>query len=79
MSTVKFAELCDVCGRRSEEYTTWPHCRECLRDICQTCAVPGSVREQDRDTLDPIAQVARALHLETVLCRPCAAAESEAA
>jgi hypothetical protein len=34
---VKFAELCDTCGRRSEEYTTWLTCRDCGEDVCYMC------------------------------------------
>jgi hypothetical protein len=34
MSHVRFATTCDVCGKRSEEYATWPYCRECGIDLC---------------------------------------------
>lgn len=31
---VKFATLCDACNKRSEEYTSWPTCRECYGNFC---------------------------------------------
>ena len=34
MGMVRFATKCDWCGKRSEEYTSWPHCRECGLDLC---------------------------------------------
>lgn len=34
---VRFAMLCDGCRRRSPEYTHWPECRQCGRDICFNC------------------------------------------
>lgn len=37
---VRFAALCDQCGRRSAEYTTWPGCRSCGADICPGCQAP---------------------------------------
>lgn len=38
MSMIKFATLCDKCEARSEEYTTWPTCRECMDDVCPKCS-----------------------------------------
>lgn len=37
MSMVRFAQLCDQCGKRSPEYSAWAHCRECSDDACRTC------------------------------------------
>lgn len=37
-----FAMLCDQCGNRSEEYTGWWSCRECMDDVCIDCIVPNS-------------------------------------
>ena len=53
---VRFATLCDRCQRRSEEYTAWPTCKECLEHICDRCDV-ASARTEDE-------------HNET-LCRNC--------
>jgi hypothetical protein len=55
---VRFATLCDRCKARSDEYTSWPHCRECGEDRCPGCYVPGTLREDDGRN--------------TVLCEPCA-------
>lgn len=58
---VRFATTCDRCEARSEEYTAWPSCRECLADICYDCAEHGSLLEADLD------------QPEKVTCRQCAA------
>lgn len=34
---VKFSTICDKCRKRSEEYTSYPHCRECGEDVCVEC------------------------------------------
>ena len=34
MSMVRFASICDICGKRGEEYFAFPYCRECGRDLC---------------------------------------------
>jgi hypothetical protein len=47
--TVRFATLCDTCGARSEEYTTWPSCLECQQDCCPDCYKPGSKTDADVD------------------------------
>lgn len=51
MSIVRFATLCDKaeCGKRSEEYTSWPTCRQCQDDVCKECQVPGSDTEDERN------------------------------
>lgn len=49
MSTVRFATLCDKCGRRSEEYSSWPGCSECLADVCSDCDIPGERTEDERN------------------------------
>ena len=49
MTVVRFATTCDRCHERSEEYTAWPYCRDCLEDICPDCAEPGSLIEADLD------------------------------
>jgi NMD protein affecting ribosome stability and mRNA decay len=61
MATVPFATLCDRCGRRSEEYTSWPSCRDCLDDICPDCDV-ASERTEDE--------------AHSTQCRGCAAEEA---
>ena len=45
---VRFATLCDKCKRRSEEYTSWPTCAECLDDVCDQCDVPSERTEDER-------------------------------
>lgn len=57
---VRFATVCDSygCGRRSEEYSAWPTCRGCDRDVCDGCRA---------HTFDD-ADVDRN---ETCLCREC--------
>lgn len=47
MSMVRFATTCDRCQRRSEEYTSWPSCRECLDFICPNCYADGTLTEGD--------------------------------
>lgn len=47
MSIVRFATLCDHCGRRSEEYSSWPSCRECLEDVCPSCSTNPSEDENN--------------------------------
>lgn len=38
MSMVMYATLCDRCGARSPEYTSWPACPgDCMEDICPRC------------------------------------------
>lgn len=60
---VRFATRCDGCQRRSAAYTSWPSCRECGADTCQTCAQPGTLQEDEGTA--------------TVLCRTCAAIDTE--
>ncbi len=71
---VRYASLCDICGKRSEEYTHWPNCRECDRDICPGCVLPGSVQEVDRDWEGE--EGIEAIHYETVMCVACQRAEA---
>jgi NMD protein affecting ribosome stability and mRNA decay len=47
MSTVRFAMLCDKCGRRSEEYGSWPSCADCGEDVCTDCDVPAARTEDE--------------------------------
>lgn len=48
MSMVRFAMLCDKCGKRSDEYSVWDTCFECMEDVCDDCLVPGSRTEDER-------------------------------
>ncbi len=48
MSMIRFASLCDRCGKRSEEYSRWPECRDCEKDICTDCQLSGSEDVDDR-------------------------------
>jgi hypothetical protein len=34
MGIVRFASICDQCGKRGQEYQVFLHCRECGRDLC---------------------------------------------
>lgn len=61
MTLVRFACICDRCKKRSEEYTAWPSCRECLDDICEDCLVTGTKTDADVD------------QPETCLCADCCA------
>jgi hypothetical protein len=54
MSYIRFATTCDHCGERSEEYTAWPECAECLADLCPNCYVPGSLVEGDGERRDRV-------------------------
>ena len=47
MSMVRFACLCDKCGKRSREYTPWSTCRECFDDVCPACEVHGENTEDE--------------------------------
>ena len=53
MSIVRFANICDVpgCGNRSEEYTAYPECKECGRDICPKHQVKESLDEERNSAL----------------------------
>lgn len=46
---VRFATLCDRCKARSEEYTEWPSCKECMEHICPKCDVPNERTEDERN------------------------------
>ncbi len=48
MSMVRFAQLCDKCGKRSPEYTPWAHCRECGADVCPDCSNENSEDETNK-------------------------------
>jgi hypothetical protein len=72
MATVRYATLCEMCGRRSDEYTEWPECRDCSMHLCPTCAVPGSSQEEDRTTGGGEAGPEVSYEVTTVLCADCA-------
>lgn len=59
---VRFATTCDRCQARSDEYTAWPSCRECLDDICPDCAAPGTLVETDGEGPDRVT--CRTCHAE---------------
>jgi len=48
MSMVKFATLCDQCGKRSEEYTAWPSCEGCGDEVCDDCGRVTKTGDGDR-------------------------------
>lgn len=61
MTMVRFATACNLCGKRSEEYTAWPTCRDCDAHVCPDCAAPdspvtGDGERQDAVTCVPCAQ-----------------------
>jgi len=62
---VRFSSLCDFpsCGARSEEYATWPDCRDCGEQFCGKHQEPGSYREPDESSG------------HDCLCRECATEE----
>ena len=72
MASVKFCSKCDVCGARSAEYTEWPACRDCGLHLCPKCAVPGSEREEDRETEGGEDGPAVSYEVTTALCADCA-------
>ncbi len=45
---VRFATVC-VCGKRSDEYTSWPTCHDCGEYICPNCQKPGTDTEDERN------------------------------
>lgn len=59
MSLVMFACICDVCGRRSEEYGSWPTCPDCMDDICPAHWVPDSYDPEKNSVLCLLCSVAR--------------------
>ena len=50
MSVVRFATVCDCCGARSEEYTSWPTCDLCGEDVCPKCSINPSEDERNLAT-----------------------------
>ena len=51
MSIVRFAELCDKCDTRSNEYSHWNVCRECGDDVCTNCDIESMRDEENAQTL----------------------------
>ena len=47
MSIVRFASVCDHCGKRGPEYEAYLFCRECGRDLCPACR-NSDFNEQER-------------------------------
>lgn len=47
---VRFATLCDICHKRSEEFTSWPSCESCGSDVCPACT-SRVTREADEGRL----------------------------
>ena len=42
MSMHMFHTKCDVCGKPSAEYESFPWCNECMLDVCSDHWVPGT-------------------------------------
>lgn len=61
MSRVRFAILCDHCGKRGPEYAHGYICRFCKADTCSGCMVPGSQNDETGECM--------CLHCDDVLCR----------
>ena len=59
MSMVRFAMLCDQCGKRSREYGRWPECRDCSDDVCPDCC-----HSSDEETSKGICKKCEALRVE---------------
>lgn len=59
MAMVRFATTCDRCQQRSEEYASWPTCRECQDDICPSCTAAYTLETGDGEGPD------------TVICSTC--------
>lgn len=51
MSVVMFANVCDHCGKRGEEYAGMCSCEECLLDVCTKCDVEGERQDETGKTL----------------------------
>lgn len=47
---VRFASICDKCEARSQEYSSWPRCRECDEDTCSACEVQGQADDESGTT-----------------------------
>ena len=63
MSMVRFATLCDKCGRRSwPEYTAWASCIECKEDTFDLCDDP-EMRTDDESHKTQCNDCARGLNL----------------
>lgn len=62
---VRFATLCDTCGKRSAEWEQWPRCRACDEHACIDHQTPLTLHEADLDSP------------ATCLCYRCAKAENE--
>lgn len=58
MSLVRFATVCDRCHVRGSEYTSFPICEQCERDICDHCTA-YKLTDWDHQ------------HRSTVVCRDC--------
>lgn len=71
MGMVRFATTCDgrphagdePCGKRSREYDSWPHCRECQDHCCPDHQAAGTIEGPDVDVP------------ETCICLDCALEE----
>ncbi len=81
MTAVRFASLCDIplplgssgviCRARSEEYGSWPLCRNCGAHVCPDHTVTGSLQEHDCDRQGENGT--EAVHTEDVYCTACLA------
>ena len=50
MSKVRFATICDKCGKRSPEYGSWLQCYDCFNDVCDECDMEAARNEENGDT-----------------------------
>lgn len=49
-----FATICERCSRRSPEYASWPHCRNCGDEVCPQCSTnPGTENRTKGGSGDP--------------------------
>ncbi len=57
----RFYSTCDACEKASADYECFPHCRDCMRNICPACVVAGETWEEQNTTLCESCRVARSL------------------
>lgn len=48
MSLVRFATICDKCGKRSPEFEFWYTCTDCRDDVCNGCTTTAKEDEGQR-------------------------------
>jgi hypothetical protein len=67
MSMVRFATTCDVCGVSSSEYSSWPMCVVCGKDVCDSCR---RVESDDNERNSTVCQACYAEDLGFMEAQP---------